>query len=314
MKTLKNRLQKEVKNAYLVSGDDFYLFEKALGMIRGALNINFSDMNISYFDDDNFTIKKVVESCDLMPVGDERRLVVLKYVTKVTDGDKKVLEEYLERPNEFCTIVILDFAGKFESIKKNIDFVDAKRMDKTMVSRIVFSNLEKRGKKISPEALDALIDACNGYLTRIENELDKICYYTLQDELITKKVIDELVTKDLEYTVFELTEALAERKADKAIKLLDLMKNEQGTLSLISNHFRRLFYISVSDMSNSELASYLGVKEFAIIKAKKQVNNFSKIQLKKIINLIEEVDYFTKTGKMQAENGLFYLVFNILYL
>ena len=181
MKTLKNRLQKEVKNAYLVSGDDFYLFEKALGMIRGALNINFSDMNISYFDDDNFTIKKVVESCDLMPVGDERRLVVLKYVTKVTDGDKKVLEEYLERPNEFCTIVILDFAGKFESIKKNIDFVDAKRMDKTMVSRIVFSNLEKRGKKISPEALDALIDACNGYLTRIENELDKLCYYTVQD-------------------------------------------------------------------------------------------------------------------------------------
>jgi len=83
---------------------------------------------------------------------------------------------------------------------------------------------------------------------------------------------------------------------------------------MISNHFRRLFYISVSDMSNAELASYLGVKEYAILKARKQVNNFSKAQLKKIINLTEEVDFFTKSGKMQAENALYYLVFNILFI
>ena len=107
MKTLKARLQKEIKKAYLVSGDDFYLFEKALFMIRNALNISFPDMNISSFDDDNFSIKKVVESCDMMPVGDEKRLVVLKYVTKVSDGDKKILENYLENPNPFCCLVIL---------------------------------------------------------------------------------------------------------------------------------------------------------------------------------------------------------------
>ncbi len=314
MKTLKNRLAKEVKKAYLVSGDDFYLFEKAISMIRSSLKINFGDLNISYFDDDNFTPMKVVEACDMLPVGDENRLVVVKNVNKVSEADKKILEKYLESPNPSSTLVILDFNGKFESIKKNIDFVDAKRMDKTMVQRIVFSELERRGKQISTEALESLIDACNGYLTKIMNELDKLCYYVSEGELITKKVIDSLVTKDIEYTVFELTDALAQRNGDKAIELLNLMSREQGTLSLISNHFRRLFYISVSDMSNAELGNYLGVKEYAILKARKQVNNFSKAQLKKIINLTEEVDFFTKSGKMQAENALFYLVFNILFI
>lgn len=314
MKTLKNRLQKEVKKAYLVSGDDFYLFEKAISMIRSALKINFGEMNISYFDDDNFVPIKVVEACDMLPIEDESRLVVIKSVSKVTENDKKVLEKYLESPNPSSTLVILDFYGKFESIKRNIDFVDAKRMDKMMISRIVFSELERRGKQISPEALDALIEACNSYLTKIMNELDKLCYYTMQGELITKKVIDNLVTKDIEYTVFELTDALSQRNADKSIALLNLMSKEQGTLSLISNHFRRLFYISVSDMSNAELATYLGVKEYAILKARKQVNNFSKAQLKKIVNLTEEVDFFTKSGKMQAENALYYLVFNILFI
>ena len=314
MKTLKVRLQKEVKKAYLVSGDDFYLFEKAFSMIRSSLKINFGDLNISYFDDDNFAPMKVVEACDMLPVGDENRLVVIKNVNKVSEADKKIIEKYLESPNPTSTLVILDFNGKFDSIKKNIDFVDAKRMDKTMVSRIVFSELEKRKKQISTEALDSLIDACNGYLTKIMNELDKLCYYTNEGELITKKVIDNLVTKDVEYTVFELTDALAQRNGDKTIELLSLMSKEQGTLSLISNHFRRLFYISVSDMSNAELGSYLGVKEYAILKARKQVNNFSKAQLKKIINLTEEVDFFTKSGKMQAENALYYLVFNILFI
>jgi len=314
LKTLKTRLQKEVKKAYLVSGDDFYLFEKALSMIRATLKINFGDLNISYFDDDNFSPLKVVEACDMLPVGDDYRLIVIKNVQKVSENDKKILEKYLESPNPTSCFVILDFYGKFESIKKNIDFVDAKRMDRNMITRIVFSELEKRGKQISTEAIDILIDSCNGYLTKIQNEIDKLCYYVNENSLITKKVIDELVTKDIEFTIFELTDALAQRKADKAIELLNLMSKEQGTLSMISNHFRRLFYISVSDMSNAELASYLGVKEYAILKARKQVNNFSKAQLKKIINLTEEVDFFTKSGKMQAENALYYLVFNILFI
>lgn len=314
MKTLKTRLQKEVKKAYLVSGDDFYLFEKSLSMIRTALGINFGDINVSYFDDDNFSPLKVVEACDLLPIGDEKRLVVLKYISKVSENDKKIIEEYLANPNETTCLLILDFNSKFESIKKNIDFVDAKRMEKSMVQRIVFSEISNRGKQISTEALDTLIDACNGYLTKIENEIDKLCYYTGDGELITKKVVETLVTKELEYTVFELTDALAQKKGDKAINLLNLMAKEQGVLSLISNHFRRLFYISVSDMSNAELGNYLGVKEYAILKAKKQVNNFSKAQLKKIVNLTEEVDFFIKSGKMQAENGLYYLVFNILFM
>ena len=314
MKTLKTRLQKEVKKAYLVTGDDFYLFEKSLSMLRSALKIEMGDLNISYFDDDNFNALKVVEACDLVPIGDEKRLVVLKYVSKVSEGDKKILQSYLEQPNETSCLLVLDIHGKFDCLKKNIDFVDAKRMDRAMVSRIVFSDLQKRERQISPEALDCLIDSCNGYLTKIQNELDKLCAYTTKEELITKKVIDALVTKDLEYTIFELTDALSQRNGDKAIEILNLMGKEQGVLSLISNHFRRLFYIGVSEMSNQELANVLGVKEYAILKSRKQVNNFSKFQLKKIVNLTEEVDFFIKSGKMQAENALYYLVFNILFI
>ena len=138
--------------------------------------------------------------------------------------------------------------------------------------------------------------------------------YSSTEDLITKAVVDAVVIKDAEYTVFELTDALGKKDGDRAMKLLSLMEKEQGVLSLISNHFRRLFFIGISDMTNAELASYLGVKEYAVVKARGQIKEFSKNQLRKINQLLEEIDYSIKSGAMQATNALYYLVFNILYI
>lgn len=67
-------------------------------------------------------------------------------------------------------------------------------------------------------------------------------------------------------------------------------------------------------MTNAELSNYLGVKEYAIIKAKGLLKEFSKNQLRKINKLLEEVDYSIKSGAMQPINALYYLVYNILYI
>ena len=84
--------------------------------------------------------------------------------------------------------------------------------------------------------------------------------------------------------------------------------------ALISNQFRRLFYASISDLTNAELAGLLGVKEFAIMKARQLAKGFSKAQLKKICSLLEEMDYAVKSGAMLQTNALYLLVFNILYV
>ncbi len=313
MRTLKERLSKEIKNTYLITGDDFYLFEKAKSMIINACGVQMTDFNICYFDDDNFSAKAFTDSCEVFPIGDMYRVIVLKGITKLSEGDKKEILRYLSNPVSSTVVIIQDFFGKFDFVKKEAELVDAKRMDKSLLVKIIVNDLLKQGKKISAEAVDTLIDACNGYLTKIQNEMMKIVYYST-DELITKAVVDAVVIKDAEYTVFELTDALGKKDGDKAMKLLSLMEKEQGVLSLISNHFRRMFFIGISDMTNSELASYLGVKEYAIVKARGQIKEFSKNQLRKINQLIEEIDYSIKSGAMQATNALYYLVFNILYI
>lgn len=313
MRTLKKRLSEGLARVYLVSGDDFYLFDKALSMIKSACQITMEDFNVTTFDDESFSLDKLFAATEMLPMIDPKKLVVIKGGKLSEEGKKKMNELLLHIPKTTC-VVVLDYNKNFEFLKKDFVFVDAGRMDKEMVKKLVVAYLAKIGRTINQDALIALIESCNGYLTRIMNELGKLSFYDSESTVITKPMVEDLVTKELEYSVFELTEALAKKNGDKALKLLRLMEKDVGVFSLIANQFRRLFYTSISDMMDSELASLLGVKEYAIKKSRELAKGFSKAQLKKISSLLEEMDYSIKSGLISQTNALYLLVFNIIHV
>ncbi len=313
MKTLKSRLNEGLKNCYLLEGEDYYLYDKAFSMIKNRCDLTFPDFDYIKFDDENFTMQSLVDTAQVLPLGNYK-LISVKNVTKISESDKNLLLDYLDSPTPTTVIVIFDNPNKFTFIKDKFSFVDCSRFDKKLGYAVVINQLSRLGKQISGEALDTLWDYCNGYLTRINNEIYKLAYYDLNEPLITKKLVENMVNKDSEFVIYELTDALSQKRGDKAIQIVDKLSKEQVIIGLIISHFRRLFFISTSDMSDKQLASLLNVKEFAIAKQRKQVKNFSKIQLKKIYSLLEKVDYSIKSGAMLQENALYYLVLSILYV
>lgn len=313
MKTLKKRLAEGIARVYLVEGDDYYLFDRAYAMIKGACNITLEDFNINILDEESYSNDKLFAATELLPVMDDKRLVVVKG-GKLSEAEKKAMTNILLKIPKTTVVIVLDYNKNFEFLKKDFVFVDANRMDKELVRKLVNAYLAKISKRIDSDALEVLIDSCNGYLTRIMNELNKLVCYNLDSESISKEAVEKLVNKDTEFSVFELTEALSKKDGDKAIRVLKLMEKEPGIFALISNQFRRLFYSAISDLTNSELAGLLGVKEFAIMKARQLAKGFSKAQLKKICSLLEEMDYAVKSGAMLQANALYLLVFNILYV
>lgn len=314
LKTLKLRLKENLECAYLLFGEDIELYSRAYKMILKKANLNLEDFNLVRFDDENFSMKGVLDACEVLPMGDDYRVVVVKNIAKISDRDLTELENYLKNPQKSTILIIFDYYGQFELLKDKMTKVDCKRFDRATATAVVVNELSKKGKQISTEAVNTLLDYCNGYLTRVMCEIDKLAYYDLDEPLITKKMIDELVSKDSEAVVFELTEALGQKNGDKALALVEEFKKEAGLLGLISNHFRRLFYIGISGLNDKELATGLGVKEYAISKQRSQVKNFSKMQLKKIFSLLEKVDFMIKSGEMLSENALQFLVLSILYI
>jgi DNA polymerase-3 subunit delta len=285
------------------------LYDKALEMIKNAANLQLEDFNFNVFDDDSFNGDLVMDTCETLPIGSDKKIVLIKNVTNINENFKKKLKDYLKNPVSSTIIVIFDFFNKFDFIIS--EKISAKRLDEQSLKEIITSVLKKCGKTITLGAQEKLVEACCDYYSLIKNELEKLgsC-----DEIeITEKTIDSLVCKQTEFTVFELSDALSKRDADKAISLLNLMPKDSKTFALVLNHFRRLFFAAVTDGTDKDLSDLLGVKEFAVKKARTLSKNFSKIQLKNIYEMISDVDFYIKNGQMQIENALYYLIFGILY-
>lgn len=309
MKTLKARLQKKIEPCYLIQGEDILLYDKALALIKKATNIQLEEFNLLSFDDETFNGDTVIDSCETLPMGSEKKIVLLKNITKLTESFKKKLKDYLKKPVETTCLIIFDFYNKFDFIIS--EKVSAKRLDDNSLSEIIVAELKNYGKTITSDACQQLIESCCNYYSLIKNELDKLI--SCDDHEITVKIVDNMVCKETEFTVFELTDALSRRDSDKAVSLLNLMEKDTKTFSLVLNHFRRLFFVAISGLSDKELSELLNVKEYAIVKARTLAKNFTKLQLKNIYEMLNDVDFYIKNGQMQIENALYYLIFGILY-
>ena len=309
MKTLKSRLQKKIEPSYLVQGEDILLYDKALELIKKAVNLTLEDFNFIVFDDDNFDADAVIDACETLPIGSDKKIVLLKNLTKINENFKKKLKDYIKKPVESTCLVIFDFFNKFDFVIS--EKVSAKRLDDFSLKELIVADLHAHNKTITTDACQQLIEACCNYYSLIKNELDKLI--SCDDDQITTKTIDNLVCKETEFTVFELTDALSKRDSQKAVSLLNLMEKDTKTFSLVLNHFRRLFFVAVSGLSDKELSELLNVKEYAITKARTLSKNLSKLQLKNIYEMLNDVDFYIKNGQMQTENALYYLIFNILY-
>lgn len=307
MKTLKKRLQKKIEPCYLVQGEDILLYDEALKLIKNACNLSFEEFNFQKFDDDTFSADLVLDALETLPFASEKKVVLLKNITKFSEDFKKKLVAYLKSPLPSTCLVIFDFANKFDFLIS--EKISAKRLDEESLKNIVEEELSKSHKAIKKEALSLLLSYCCDYYSLIKNELKKLS--DAPTDVITEKDIANMVTKETEYSVFELTEALSKKDAKKAVKLLSLMDKDSKTFNLILNHFRRLFFVAIS--KDEDLPKLLNVKEYAIVKAKELSRNFSKIQLKNIYSLLDDVDFYIKNGQMQIENALYYLIFGILY-
>ena len=306
---LASKLREKVENVYLLSGDDSYLKQTAYKLIRRAtINEELAFLNETRFDNENWNIEKFVEAVSSMPMGCDFKLVYVKNLEKLPEKEKQNLQNNINSIAP-TTCLVVDLNKNLKLTGGTI--VDCSNLDNATLTKYINGEVFKNGKKIQPDAINLLIEFCSSNLTKIITELPKLCAYA--DE-IDINAVKQLVAPDEEYQIYELTEALGNRNKNKSIKLLSLMleKKETALVSLISNHFRRVAFCSLSDYSNDELAEMFEVKPFAILKARNQSKFFSKVQLKNILALLEEVDFMIKSGKMQAENATYFLVLKIL--
>ena len=305
-----------IKSAYLVRGSDAFLRQKATDMIVNA-SISIKDLNMSVFTDENTDMSAILSALKSIPMMDERRVVVLRDIAVKKADELSTLVDYLKKPLSSTVLIIIDSNGSavYKKLESLCELVDCSPLDNVMLSKLIVSQLATTGVKINNDAAELLIQYCNGDYTRINNEVIKLGNMLNQGEVVTSQMVVDLVHREVEYDVFELSNAIGNKNGKLAMQIINnlLYKKESPLklLMLIMSNFRRMFYAISTKESNIDIANKLGVKEYSIKIAKQVGAKFTPAQLKRILDLGASLDYKIKSGQMNEKNALIYFVTNI---
>jgi len=273
------------------------------------------DMDLSCFYE-GYKIADVLAACQQLPFFSSLRGVLVKeFYPKSSDFDKGGLEAYAKNPVTTTRLVFVN-QGKSDLAKKLgglAEVVDCSHELPETVVKWITSLFKQRGLGCTQRAARLLCEFCRADMGRIDGEIQKLSAYCA-DGQIGEEDVQELVFKDEEYQIFELTNAIASKNPGRAYGVLKTITAGGGSgagailLSTLHNSFKRMHIVKNSKDSDKVLSGYMGVKEYAVKMARRQASLLSAQAIDAVAELCRRADREYKSGKINVEAALTHAV------
>ena len=288
---------------YTFIGEKDYI-EKETNKISKSFNIE----NIVRYNLEETSINKVIEDLNTVSLFGNK-LIIVNSIDKIENPDPLI--KYLN--NEGANTLILLSFKELDKRKKITKVLQEKTQYKEFLSYNIESVIKEDLKdfKMSPMAINLLIGYCGNNLSRIENELEKLKLYKLNEKEITTEDIENLVKKSLDSTIFNLIDKINEKDKVKIFKiyneLLEEGETEEKIMYTIANHYRLLFQISekIKSLSDDEIIKEYRMHPYRLTKLKEQLNLIVQDDILKILKNLSDIDINVKKGKIDIKTAMF---------
>ena len=292
---------------YLFEGEEVYFREKGEGMLKTRF-VQDATLDFTAFEGNTLKgekIKALVEAVESFPFLSEKRVV------KVTEfyPTEKEYEQYLKRlfenpPADGMLMIFNGSKGKVGTAalakKPNVTFVDCARSDEETIKKWIYLTCKRAGVYADGMTCGKLATYCIFDMSRIAMETEKLlgyCAATGQEKLT-----------DSEYKKYELANALSRRNYGAFMKILkDLSShgyNETELLSSLASYFKTLYDTSLSRGGDREIATALGLNEYAVKKNREQAAKFQKEELLGYYNAVYGAISDIKCGDLTPSAAL----------
>ena len=286
---------------YVVFGDDDYLKELAVKRFAAMLDKDYADFNLAKFEK-TASVDDVKDALDTYPMFDSVKVVVQYFDDKPSEEVKKFVDEYVKAPVPTSVFVIVaDGEASKSFTSKKMERIDCSHLeDSELVYEINKILFKEPSCVIEPNAAEELILRTQHDMARIVSETEKLKAYA--EGRITKADVENMVTPDVEYKVYELAEAISKKDGTTALNMLAKLYEDgfKGVtlMNRIYDRYRNMFFSRVNkDMRNDELAQALGIKAGAVYYLRKTAENYSPVRLKKCVEFLHSLLYDVLSGK-----------------
>lgn len=233
----------------------------------------------------------------------DARVVVIKEIQDLTSDCSDEVGDYLENPDENLTLVLWHKGGvkgkalvdKIKKAKAEVIVVEVIKKDSEK-SDFIRSEFKRLGRKVSTEAVSALIDSLGSDLQELSAACSQLASDVAFSEIIDEDDVKAYQQGRVESTGFDVADAALDGKT--GIALINL-RNALATgtdpvliVSALASSLRTLAKVSGHSSSSKsfELASILALPPWQIDKARRQLTGWSEIGLTKAVIAIANAD------------------------
>ena len=321
---------------YFIGGKkqrEFKYFE-ILEKIRKE-NVGISE---SFFDADLKENEKFLEKININSIFSSQELVVLKRAEKLKNIEE--ILKYIANLEIVNKEIIIDYDkedGKFGAkLKKLLDELEKNRKMKVFlfqketeeeIRAYIVNELGINGRDLA-----LLLEMIGNNPFKVRNEVEKIKVF-LNGEKFDIEKIKNVVSVEKEYRIYEMTRNILSNKPADVMRYLEQKKEYMGILYSLYSELETMYKISslkkrgrkFSRNYNAFKMEFEEIKEvfksnnripnsYVIFKKLELEQNYTNLNLKKLVFRCWEIERDIKMGKIEMETGVNVLIMEICSL
>lgn len=310
------------KNCYLLSGDNHYQIKEKSLQIMTENHIVESAIEVYDYEEEGLHI--ALSNALTLPFLDEKKGVIIRNAVFLT-RKQKATEEEVKDLMRFCDMsidtTVLIIQAPYDSLdgqkkivkylKKHIVYQSLKPDRKFNVYDYVKEQLKEQDVHIDSFALTTFVNRIKHDFDSINNEIEKLLAYSKGKQTITTEMVSQITSKDIDDNVFHLVNALIDGNKVKMMDifqdLISIKTNEVTIISIIANKYLEILHTKKlidAGYSQSDIMKYFNVSKGRAYYMKKNATSIQEDILVKHIQLLSDLDYKIKSGKIDKRLGL----------
>ena len=320
--------QEVQKRLFVYYGSNDYL--KDLNARRIARKFKCDKMNVYQFTASDDMLEVLADMAQPSLFGEEK---VLIFTNTGLFSSKAIAQEreeslcgYLTQLAEDENFTLIFKENEFDKRKKLAklavslgETVSCEKMEQPEKLKIITSFVKSQGATIQTAAAVFLLSNTIDDMQNVLRELEKLCLYVGPGGDITVDHVKKICTLTVNARIFDLNDALADRKMESALSLMNSLSEDKQNISMmlvmIPRNWMMMYDVklySENKLTNQEIMANLGIApnmSFVVQKLIRQSKGYSFEELFDKIKRCCELDEAVKNGLIKDTRALELMIF-----
>lgn len=331
-------LSKEIKSGqfrkiYVLQGEEPYYIDRLQQLIIDtALTEDQRDFNLSLYYGNNANVREVISACRQYPAFSQYKVVIVREAQLIPkqQGHKNDLDlfaSYAEKPLASTILVICHKEAALKSkpltdilktMKDAVVFDSPKVREGRELNALIVNYANSLGSNIDNKATSMLADHIGTDIDRLFSELDKLAMLS-DDGNITPLLIEQNIGISKDFNNFELEDALSNRNAVKAFRIVDYFERNPknnpsiASVAMLFSYFSNVLLVATArDKSLEEIMALVGTRsQWRARKYLEATRMYNTRSLVNIIGYLRECD--TRSKGIGSRQDQFQLLKELIY-